>query len=445
MLQQLAFRLLIALACAVGVGAGEVSTSRLADLDVAQHEYVDQAPAFSPEAREQAHALIADLRARAPAMTDAQFVFAVARLAGLDDNGHDAFDLGKDGWSPSLRLPVRMIWFADALLIARAGPDAAELLGASVMTIEGLTPGELMERLRPLQGGIDGFRRWQLSWIFHSPEALHAIGIARHPDRLELKLKLADGRALTRTVVAKSKVEVAPGQVPSRYWIPAPWDGEREKGWRAAVDPASAPLYLQEPDAWFRTSDLPELEALYVQFRSNFDEGDAKIAPFVAGVSSRLKASPPKNLILDLRFDTGGDNTQNRDLMREIAQRVPGRIYLLVGNYTFSAGIASAAALKHDGGEKVTIVGDAVGDRTHWWSEHGKPVCLPASKVCFPLNTGYWNLVEGCRDNPRCYGDQFDLGVPTLEPALPAPLTSQDWLANRDPGMAAIAEDLKAH
>jgi hypothetical protein len=165
----------------------------------------------------------------------------------------------------------------------------------------------------------------------------------------------------------------------------------------------------------------------------------------VGGVSKHLKSSPPKNLILDLRFDTGGDNTQNRELMREIAQRVPGRIYLLVGNYTFSAGIASAAALKHDGGDKVTIVGDAVGDRMHWWSEHGEPVCLPASKVCFAINTGYWNLVDGCHGNPRCYGDQFDLAVPTLEPALRAPLMSQDWLANRDPGMAAIVEDLKAH
>jgi len=442
-LQHLALGFLIASACATSVAAGEVAESRLADLDVVQHGYVDQAPVFSPYARKQAHALIVDLRGRAPAMTDAQFMLALARFAGLADNGHDSIHPGEGAWRPKLRLPVRMIWFADALLIARAGPDSADLLGASIVTIDGLTPGELMERLRPLQGGIDGYRRWQMNWIFHSPEALHAIGVARHPDRLELQLKLPNGRAVTRTVDAYPAAEMPPGQVPGRYWIPALWHGEREKAWRTAVDPSHAPLYLQEPDAWFRMIDLPDLEALYVQFRSNFDEGDEKIAPFVAAVSKRLKSSPPKNLILDLRFDTGGDNTQNRDLMREIAQRVPGRIYLLVGNYTFSAGIASAAALKHDGGDKVTIVGDAVGDRMQWWSEHGEPVCLPASKVCFAINTGYWNLVEGCQGNPRCYGDQFDLAVPTLEPALRAPLMSQDWLANRDPGMAAIVEDLK--
>ena len=436
---------LIAVTWAAAVEAEEVASSRLRDLDIAQSDYVDQSPAFASTARVQAHALIAELRGRATEMADAQFVFALARIAALADNGHDTIHLGKDSWSPKLRLPVRMIWFDDALLIARAGSDATELLGASILTLEGLTPDELMGRLRPLQGGVDGFRRWQLTWIFQSPEALHAIGVAKHPDRLELQLLLADGRNVTRTVVARPAAEIPRGQSPARYWIPALWDAEREKGWRSAVDPTGAPLYLQEPDAWFRMVDVLELKALYVQFRSNFDEGDAKIAPFVEAVANRLESSPPRNLILDLRFDTGGDNTQNRDLMREIAQRIPGRIYLLIGNYTFSAGITSAAALKHDGGDKVTIVGAAVGDRMHWWSEHGDPVCLPASGACFALNTGYWNLVGGCRDNPRCFGDQFDLSVTTLEPTLPAPLTSRDWLANRDPGMAAIAADLEAH
>jgi hypothetical protein len=435
----------IVIACSGAVKAEESSSSRLADLDVVQSAYVDQAPAFSPAAREQARALIADLRGRAPAMTDSEFVFSLARIAALADNGHDTIHLGRGSWSPKLRLPVRMIWFDDALVIARAGPEAAELLGASILKIDGLTPDELMERLRPLQGGIDPFRRWQLSWVFQNPEALHAIGVARRPDRLEFQAKLTDGRAVTRALVARPAAEIPPGHVPGRYWIPAPWDGEQEKNWRTALEPSAAPLYLQEPDAWFRMIDVAELDALYVQFRSNFDEGDAKIAPFVAAVSDRLKSSPPKNLILDLRFDTGGDNTQNRDLMREIAQRVPGRIYLLVGNYTFSAGITSAAALKHDGGDKVTIVGAGVGDRMHWWSEHGDPVCVPASGTCFAVNTGYWDLIKGCRGNPRCFGDQFDLLVLTLEPTLRAPLTSQDWLANRDPGMAAIAADLKAH
>jgi hypothetical protein len=149
-----AARCLIAIIWAAAAQADDTSTARLRDLDTVQRDYVDQSPAFSAAARGQAHALIADLRGRVPAMTDAQFVFALARIAGIADNGHDTIHVGEGGWWPSLRLPVRMIWFDDALLIARASPDAGELLGASVLELEGVTPADLMERLRPLQGDL---------------------------------------------------------------------------------------------------------------------------------------------------------------------------------------------------------------------------------------------------------------------------------------------------
>ena len=72
-------------------------------------------------------------------------------------------------------------------------------------------------------------------------------------------------------------------------------------------------------------------------------------------------------------------------------------------------------------------------------------MCLPASKACFSINTGYWDLVHGCKENPACYSDQFDAIVASLDPDLRAPLTSSDWLANRDPGLDAIAADLQGH
>ena len=83
------------------------------------------------------------------------------------------------------------------------------------VSIDGVSPGQLMERLRPLQGGVDGLRRWQLSWVFQSPEALHALGVARQSDRVELQVRLTDGRDVTRTVVARPAEEVPPGRAPA--------------------------------------------------------------------------------------------------------------------------------------------------------------------------------------------------------------------------------------
>lgn len=414
----------------------------LSDLDQLQLHYVLASPSFDARARERAVRLISRLTFDGGALQPLPFLLSVAKVAALADNGHDmAFAMGT-GWRAKTRLPLRVIWFADGLTIARSADEYHDLTGAKILTIDGKDASRIMERLRPYQGGTDEYRRWALTWALTSPEVLHAMGIAKYPDEVVLRLRLRDGRTVERTIAAVLVSELPKPAREQALWYPSPLPGETELHW--AVATSAAPLYLQEPEEWFRSSDLPVLDALYVQFRSNMDEGGSRIEPFVARVTERLRTAPPHNLILDLRFDTGGDNTKNRDLMGEIARRVPGKIYVITSNYTFSAGIASAAALKHDGGKRVVIVGSAVGDRLHWWSEHRDMLCLQNSQVCVSPNHGLWDIERGCKGNPHCYGDQFNLNVGSLTPSLHAPVTSADWLEGRDPAMEAIAQNLRA-
>ena len=44
-------------------------------------------------------------------------------------------------------------------------------------------------------------------------------------------------------------------------------------GWRTANATARVPVYLQDPDSLFRMAELARVQAVYVQFRSNRDEG----------------------------------------------------------------------------------------------------------------------------------------------------------------------------
>jgi len=435
--------LLLAVAALSVARADDVAApaSRAEDLRIFEREYLERSPAFSPSRLREARARIAQLEPRVDGLDALQFFVAISRIVALADNGHDSVMRGDTAWSPTMRLPLRMIWFPDGLTVARAAPGDRGLLGAKVTSIDGQSPGQLLRALREVQGGTDDYRQWTVSWLLHSTEAMHAFGITRHPDRVTLELQLRDGRTIRRTIAA---VPVAELPTPPRvqfYWYPSALEGEAGKGWVAAAPLDAVPLYLQEPESWFRMTDLPDPHALYVQFRSNADEDGSPIAPFVAQVMQRLQSDPPRNLVLDLRFDTGGDNTQNRELMRVIAETVPGRIYVLLGNFTFSAGIASAAALKHDGGDRVVLVGGPVGDRMHWWSEHER-VCLPDSGLCVFRNGGYWDLLQGCKDVPGCYSDQFDVLVRSLEPDLPAPVRASDWLAGRDPALEAVRADL---
>lgn len=429
----------LAIAAAAWAAPAPRRVQQLEDLEFARTAYVEKSGAFSPTDREAAHKLIRKLKRRAGSLSDEEFMVSVIRIAALARNGHDGFDLGDGAWLPPKRAPLRMLWFPDALVIARAGPEFSDLLGARVEELEGLAPAELLGRLEVLSGGIEPYRRWNVTWYIENG-LLHALGLARASDQLRLVLRLPNGTRISRTIEFVPRASTPGGIHPPRLWSAAPYAEEAAHSWRAATDPAREPLYLQEPEQLYRMATLAGADALYVQFRTNDDEAHA-INQFVRDVEKRIESDRPANLILDLRFDTGGNCDLTRDLMRWLPAHVPGRIFVMTGPYTFSAGIVSAAAIKHDGGERVTIVGDVVGDSLRWWSE-GKPQCMPNSHLCLKPNSGLWDLSRGCAGEAACYGDKYDANVGNLNPALSAPLTSADWLAGRDPGMDVVMADL---
>jgi len=327
--------------CAVASTASIAQDARRAqreDLAYARENYVTRSPSLTPSARRQALAYIKEIESRPGAMSSAEFAIAVMRIAAFSGNAHDSVEFG-DGWTPSFHTPFRMLWFPDGLVIARASTDLSDLLGAKIIRLEGLTPRQLMSRLRPLRGGLDEFRQWDVLWAFHFGDLLKAAGIAKSEEFLHLELELPNGSNVVRTIKMARVDDVPPNLRPDRTWSPELSDREAELGWRTAVDGIAAPLFEQEARRRYRLVELPDLSAWYLQFRSNMDYQDQHIDSFVSGVRSRLETAPPQNIIVDFRFDTGGDSTKTRQLMRDIAKHVAGRIYLLTDRLTFSAGI----------------------------------------------------------------------------------------------------------
>jgi hypothetical protein len=68
-----------------------------------------------------------------------------------------------------------------------------------------------------------------------------------------------------------------------------------------------------------------------VQSRANDDDNHA-IMDFVLEVGKRLESEQPDHLILDLRFDTGGNCELNREPVRWIPVHGHGRIFVLEGS-----------------------------------------------------------------------------------------------------------------
>lgn len=435
--RRLAWLLPVLFLCA-GSAAAQDSTSRqaqLQDLETVRSEYLPKDLAFTDANRALAIAKLDAMEAQAGRLTPAQMLVGLAEIGALTDNAHSGVRYHSPRALPPLRLPLRLLWFPQGLLVARAQGADSDLAGARIVRIEGRSLATVYDRMKALHGGKEVDRRKQLAEFIETGGVLQALGLAKAPDSVALTLRLQSGRLVERTV----RMTLQAGQTPSaefeRLWSSETLPGEH--GWRAALPTTQLPLYLQEAELPFRMVDLPALNARYIQFRSNEDEDGHPIAPFLAQAESAQKAEKRDTLILDLRFDIGGNISTTLAFMRGLPEAAGKRVYLLVGPYTYSAGIISAAAVKKAGGDKVVVVGDEMGDRAHFWSE-GDNVKLPNSGFAMRYTNGQWDLAHGCGAKAGCMDSFLDVNFVDLTPAIPAPLTLAAYLSRRDPALDAI-------
>lgn len=420
---------------------GATRAAQLADFAVVRDEYLPKELAYTPATRALAQTKLSELEARAGSLSAAEVLVGIAQIGALADNAHSGVRYRDPRALPAARLPLRLLWFPDALIVARATGEAADLAGARVLAIEGLTPDALYARAKSLQGGSEINRKKYLPGLIESLGVLQAIGVAKAPDRVVLKVRLASGKVVERVVTMSANDAVSPTAEEERLWSPEPI--AKEIQWKTAITPDALPTYLAEAALPFRTVTMPDIDALYIQFRTNEDETGHPIADFTARVEKEIATRTPQHLILDLRFDIGGNLLTTLTFMRTLPARAPGRTYLLVGPYTYSAGIISAAAVKKAGGEQVTVVGDALGDRLAFWSEGGR-VSLPNSHFGLRYTNGTFDLEHGCAATPQCLDKLVDVNFVSLAPQIAAPLTSAAYFAKRDPALEAVRNDIAA-
>jgi hypothetical protein len=194
------------------------------------------------------------------------------------------------------------------------------------------------------------------------------------------------------------------------------------------------PLFLRryQTDP-FQVVNWPDKKLLYVQFRSNADEPGHPIKPFVNSVEADIAADKPRAIVLDLRLDQGGNFTTTAHLMKHIADHVD-HVYVLTSAWTFSAGNVSLALAKFHGGDKVTIIGEPVGDRMRMWAEGGDMV-LPNSRLDIGFATGLHDYTKSCFGEPGCFWAMYfyPMELKSWAPDVRVPYTFADYISLRDP------------
>ena len=422
-------------------GALAQSSSPLAADVQFRAEFMAVDRSYSDASRQAAERRLAALEAALPTLTPPQFELEIARIVALADNGHtNASALVRA--RRHNRVAIRLAPFIGDFYVLRARGDNADVLGARLVSIDGQPVAKLREIAHGLTGGTAGFRDRAVPLLLESPELLHAAQVTAAAEGATYVFEL-DGKRFERRLTAEAPDAAIP-TLSAALALYANPGVEEPEGWRGLLDPTAAPWALQDGAAKFRWRDAPELNAMVVELRQNRSTPGHDIGDFQRAVQRELRARQPTNLVLDMRMNGGGDLTTTRSFMSGLPGLVPGRIFVLTSPWTFSAAISSIGYLEQAAPDRVTIVGEEVGDRLEFWSE-GRPVTLARSGIVISRATERHDYATGCKPYKDCHGNvvRHPISVRTLEPNVAAPWTIDMYRAGRDPAMEAVARLLK--
>jgi hypothetical protein len=164
-------------------------------------------------------------------------------------------------------------------------------------------------------------------------------------------------------------------------------------GWVFFPDTAAAPLplYLSNCGATYWFDYLPDHHVVYFQFNSVADDPAEPLEAFCGRLFDLIDANPVDKLVIDLRWNRGGDTFLVLPLLHrligcgKVNQR--GRLFVIIGRNTFSAAQNTATFIERH--TNAVNVGEPTGSRPNFVGET-TTFQLPYSKLVVNVSDLYW-------------------------------------------------------
>ncbi len=396
---------------------------------------------FSPEARRQMLSFVNQRIADAHPMERADLALLFAQAATYSGNNHTLIYIydAPDVFHP---LPISFWRFPEGAIVTRAHPRYMHLLGARITAIGGVPIEEAARRVDQFIPGTASHKRYISPLWLTRIEALRAIHVTKG-DTAQFEFELQSGTHASEQLPALRGGDPVALDPP---WQESMVPDNRPQSWPHVLDRLKKlPPYL-EGSVELSWKLMLNGSLLYV--RSTTLSSHAVEVNAYRMIDGVVKSGHiPDNVVVDVRFNEGGDLFNVLTLATELVKLTEprGGIYVITGRATNSAAIVLTALLKGHAPDRTRIVGEEISDHEWFWSEGGA-LTAPASGLPLSYTDGYHDWAHGCTDLGKCYWPVVFFGVSagSLSPQIPVILTYREYILGRDPALEAIRADIAA-
>lgn len=281
---------------------------------------------FNAVSRQEAGRIVASLEAESAAYDRVEYWYALEKVAAIAHDSHTQVALDAQVLTSMHFLPIGFDLFDEGLAIVWAGAGYEELLGQTVDTVCGLDLDGLLALAGDMIGNDNEVHLTQSlldnHLVFH--EFYETLSLVDEGE--DITIALSDGRIIDIPALSFDE-----------------WAAMERKILQEAIPPTL------NPASPYSAMLLDDPEALLVNYHSCVDWSAMPMADFALRVEDLVRQEGFTKVIIDLRYNAGGDSSVINplvDALERIRDERGLEVFVLIGEDSFSSAILNALTLR---------------------------------------------------------------------------------------------------
>lgn len=268
------------------------------------------------------------------------------------------------------RLPIWLQWFQEKLIITAIDKTLEKYQGCEITKIGNFKTSEALELIAKYipQNESTNFIKVRSEFLFCLKDVLKYSGLLTPQDKL--KLTIVNNNNVIESIVVPNTIFDVNKTITPEF-----------KG--------NLPLRFEQKSQ-FNYLKLSNSKVGYFNFRSYPSRTESR--KFGEDLNEWITKQKINTLIIDFRLNGGGDFTIGRTILKEIKDTILKsniKIYVAIGKYTYSAGMANASDFKN--GLKGTYIGQTTGAKPNGFQESYE-FYLPNSNISCSTSIKYYEF-----------------------------------------------------
>jgi hypothetical protein len=330
-----------------------------------------------------------DLKKEVPKLKDYEIKLRLFQIVAAIGDAHTSVQFNPMEYGPMV-YPIGVFWFGNELKVLAIDENHKEVIGNNLVAINNIPIKEVVTRINTLiSHENEQWLKYNNTKYIQIPEILKFLKVINE-DKTEFTFCNDEGKetklTLTPVVNVKENVTYMKDLLPSK-----PISGEKTDG-----------NYFDNL-YWYKY--ISEDKIMYFQYNNCIDRNTAQKAgydnyqdypdfnKFSEELLKEINEKPIDKLIIDLRYNTGGNSILMSDFVDKLSNiskiNDNGKIFVLIGRQTFSSGVMACTDLKDF--TKAIFIGESTGGNVNNYGDI-LYITLPNSKIKISYATKHFNF-----------------------------------------------------